>query len=211
MCSKILKEEKAVGRTPVVNRNRIIGAARKLFTRYGFSKTTVEDIGKALNAGKSSLYYHFKDKDEIFKTAIDLDITAIKKSIERELAGLNTPQDKLKAYVLLRMKKVKEFSGLYSTFKDEYQKNYSIVQKIRAEYDQFEISLIRNILSAGVKRGFFSVAADMDLASAAIFSAIKGMEYDLAINVDPSSCKRELTALLDILLYGIMKDRRIKP
>jgi AcrR family transcriptional regulator len=197
-----------VGRTPIVSRDKIIDAARKLFTRYGYDKTTIQDIGKLLNVGKSSLYYYFKDKDEIFKVILDADIKAIKNAIEQELAGVLLPQDKLKAYVLLRMNKVKELTGIYTTFKDEYQKNYQAVQEIREGYDSYEVGLIRSILGSGVESGIFSMTADINLASAAIFSAIKGMEFDWAVNIDASSSRKNITALLDILLFGIMKNRK---
>ena len=40
----------------------IVGVARKIFTRYGFRKTTMEEIAKASQMGKSSIYYYFKSK-----------------------------------------------------------------------------------------------------------------------------------------------------
>ena len=39
-------------------RAEIIHVARKIFTRYGFKKTTMEEIAAASRKGKSSIYYY---------------------------------------------------------------------------------------------------------------------------------------------------------
>jgi len=51
-------------------RNEVIITAQRLFQKYGYSKTTMEDIAKAMDRGKSTIYYYFKSKDEIFEAVI---------------------------------------------------------------------------------------------------------------------------------------------
>jgi AcrR family transcriptional regulator len=46
-------------------RAEILRVARELFTEKGFEGTSTRDISAALGITKSSLYYHFKNKDEI--------------------------------------------------------------------------------------------------------------------------------------------------
>lgn len=36
------------------------------FAKYGLEKTTLEDIGKVVGLNKSSLYYYYKNKEDIF-------------------------------------------------------------------------------------------------------------------------------------------------
>ncbi|MFW6389223.1 MAG: TetR/AcrR family transcriptional regulator, partial [Marinilabiliaceae bacterium] len=48
----------------------ILKSARELFAKFGYRKTTMEDIAQALRKGKSSLYYYFKNKEEIFQAVI---------------------------------------------------------------------------------------------------------------------------------------------
>ncbi len=55
------------------NRTAILDASRDLFARFGYKKTTMEDIAMALRKGKSSLYYYFKNKEEIFQAVIELE------------------------------------------------------------------------------------------------------------------------------------------
>ncbi|HXL00524.1 MAG TPA: TetR/AcrR family transcriptional regulator [Dysgonamonadaceae bacterium] len=46
-------------------RNTIICKAGELFGRYGYKKTTMDDIADALQKGKSSIYYYFQNKEDI--------------------------------------------------------------------------------------------------------------------------------------------------
>ena len=49
---------------------QIVVAARKVFARFGFSKTTMEDISAEVEMGKASLYYYFPNKESLFHAAI---------------------------------------------------------------------------------------------------------------------------------------------
>ena len=49
------------------SKQQIIEAAGVIFERYGFKKTTMDDIAYAAGKGKSSLYYYFKNKEQVFE------------------------------------------------------------------------------------------------------------------------------------------------
>ena len=51
-------------------RNTIINSASDVFEKFGFKKTTVDDIAQALRKGKSSIYYYFKSKEEDRKSVV---------------------------------------------------------------------------------------------------------------------------------------------
>lgn len=54
--------DKSAGAT---TRDEILKVALDLFTRKGFEGTSIRDIADALGMTKSSLYYHFVNKDDI--------------------------------------------------------------------------------------------------------------------------------------------------
>ena len=47
-------------------RRKVIISAGKIFSRYGFKKTTMDEIAKALKTGKSSVLRDCKETDVIF-------------------------------------------------------------------------------------------------------------------------------------------------
>jgi len=191
-------------------KEKIIYEASKLFHKFGIAKTTTEDIANALNMGKSNLYYYFKNKEDILAEALDREINTIKEKIRSEIQKAELPQDRLKIFVLTRMKFIKELALLYRSFREEYHRHYSFIQRLRARYDAYETGQIREILEAGVGSGAF-VIGDIPLTAATIFTAMKGLEYDWAVNSEIPQIEYNTENLLDILLHGIIARPEQKP
>ena len=53
-------------------RRRILDAAYELFYRKGFNRVGVDEIASASGVTKRSLYYHFKSKDELLASVLEL-------------------------------------------------------------------------------------------------------------------------------------------
>ncbi len=51
-------------------KEQIISAASECCARFGYKKTTLDDIGKIIGLNKASIYYYFKSKEEIFTTIV---------------------------------------------------------------------------------------------------------------------------------------------
>ncbi|MBU0675547.1 MAG: TetR/AcrR family transcriptional regulator [Proteobacteria bacterium] len=69
-------------------RQAIIDAAVKLFPRYGFELTSVDQLAREAGIGKGTIYGYFKTKDEIFfafcEDEIDYVFKALAKSNNRQ-------------------------------------------------------------------------------------------------------------------------------
>ena len=52
-----------------VLKNKIISAALKLFAAKGYTNTNIQDIAEEINISRGPIYYHFKDKSTLYKTA----------------------------------------------------------------------------------------------------------------------------------------------
>ncbi len=50
--------------------NRILDVAARLIVRYGYDKTTMDDIAAAATISKSTMYLYWKSKDELFQALI---------------------------------------------------------------------------------------------------------------------------------------------
>jgi AcrR family transcriptional regulator len=53
-------------------RRRILDAAYELFYRKGFGRVGVDDIATAAGITKRTLYYHFKSKDDLLASVLEL-------------------------------------------------------------------------------------------------------------------------------------------
>lgn len=51
-------------------RNAILESAAKVFLRFGYRKTSMDDLARAAGLSRQGLYLHFKTKEELFQAAI---------------------------------------------------------------------------------------------------------------------------------------------
>ena len=72
-------------------RRRILDAAYELFYRRGFTRVSVDDVAALAEVTKRTLYYHFKSKDELLTSVLDLHhemaLTRVRKYQSRYTGG----------------------------------------------------------------------------------------------------------------------------
>lgn len=49
---------------------RLLEAASALLVRWGYRKTTIDDVAREAGVGKGTVYLHWKDKNELFRAAL---------------------------------------------------------------------------------------------------------------------------------------------
>jgi AcrR family transcriptional regulator len=185
-------------------RETIISAAREVFARYGFRKTTMQDIASAAGKAKSSLYHYFKSKEDVFGSVLEREVTILKDEIMTSIEQEKTAQERLIAYFVARMRGFKKLVNFYSAFSDEYLENYGFIQRLRRAYDQYEIAMIQSMLTEGIEEGSFTIS-DLHMTAAAILTALKGMEYQWAVEEDVVSIEKNIRSMAKVLFYGIVK------
>jgi AcrR family transcriptional regulator len=52
-------------------RRALLEAAVGVFTRFGFRKTSMEDVARAAGVSRQGLYLLFSNKEELFRRALD--------------------------------------------------------------------------------------------------------------------------------------------
>jgi len=59
-------------------KDSIISAARHLFAQQGYHGTSVDSIAKKAGVSKGTLYWHFNDKFELYRTVLILEVEKMK-------------------------------------------------------------------------------------------------------------------------------------
>ncbi|RLD13380.1 TetR/AcrR family transcriptional regulator [candidate division KSB1 bacterium] len=184
-------------------KERILSVAQKIFARFGIQKTTMDEIAKMARMGKATLYYYFKSKEEIFAQVIHKESRVLKKKLQEAISKADTPQEKIKAYVLTRMMHLKELSNYYSTLTDKYLEHYSFVENERKDFTEYEIKTLTEILKQGIEQNVFGMQ-DVELAARMIAIALKGLEYPLIVeNKNNNNMEDEINQMLNILFKGL--------
>ncbi len=185
-------------------RARIVSVASKIFSRFGFKKTTMEEIAMAAGKGKSSIYYYFNSKEDIFRAVVEMEASELKKDLIAEVSKVEDPIAQLKTYILFRMRKLKTLVNFYTALKSDYLGQMEFIERIRKDYDQDEIRIVTNILKTGIEKGAF-IIDDPELGAVALVTAMKGLEIPLFIKKEHGNIEDRLDNLINFLFYGLVK------
>ncbi|MGX1807032.1 TetR/AcrR family transcriptional regulator [Nocardia sp. NPDC055321] len=79
-------------------RERLAGAAAKVFHEQGVEKTTIADIARVADVPVGNVYYYFKTKDQLIQAAIGAHERTLKDVIA-ELERLESPAERLRALI----------------------------------------------------------------------------------------------------------------
>ena len=186
-------------------RDEIIGVASKIFARLGYKRTTMDDIAKAANKGKSSIYYYYTSKEEIFEAVVVREAQELKRKLEKVIHTGKSPMDRLKDYITFRMYHVKTVSNFYSVIKENSYEQMKFVERIRSKFEDEEYKMVLSILERGVEEGDF-VIKDPHIGAIAFTTMLKGLELPLFLN-EYSRAKKEqlITDLIQVVFYGLIK------
>ena len=181
---------------------RILQAAIRVFNKYGLRKTTMRDIAESAGMSKSSLYYYFRDKKKILSSVIRQEVETLIEKLRAAVAEAASPQEKLRAYVITRMRSLCELSIYYTSLTDAYLEQYAFIEQERKAFTDFENSTIQEILSEGINTGVFRIR-DVLSTSKMLLIIIKGLELRLIIGKSMDDLDETVSRMLDILLQGL--------
>jgi AcrR family transcriptional regulator len=77
-------------------REQIVEAAGQHFSRYGYAKTTVSDLAKAIGFSKAYIYKFFDSKEAIGEAIVSKTLTGVIANVEAAVAGARTPTAKFR-------------------------------------------------------------------------------------------------------------------
>lgn len=80
-------------------RNTLIREASRLFREKSYDRTTVRDIARAVGLQSGSIFYHFRNKEEILQAVMENSIRRIIEAAEVALADLSGARSRLTALI----------------------------------------------------------------------------------------------------------------
>lgn len=185
-------------------RDQLVQAARQVFARYGYKKTALDDIAKEARKGKSTIYYYFKSKDDIFKAVIDAEAEIRVKTIDDQISILEDPQQKLKTYIYVRMLTLKKVGNYYEAIKNDLLDNLYFVNSLRNNHFDAEITLVKNLLLEGIDKHVYTIQ-NPELTAKTIVTLLQGFEVPLILkNLSDEELQKSIDEMLNILFFGIV-------
>ncbi len=186
-----------------LTKQEIIKAASLAFSKFGYKKTTLDDISAFTKVSKTGIYYYFKNKEEVFQAVIKVEAEKLQNNLREAINQEATPINRLFAYVYARMQYLEKISNFYSALKNDLFEQLNVINANRKEFDNIEIEVLSQILKEGVDRGDFFIE-DVEEISYVIFTTLKSLEIPL-FGIDNDFDKKQfIDNIIKLCLYGII-------
>ncbi|HEY3695693.1 TetR/AcrR family transcriptional regulator [Phenylobacterium sp.] len=76
-------------------RNRVLAAARKLFSEHGYEGATIRDIAAAAEMSTGAVFANFADKADLFREIVHADMEAISEAMRQAAADVSAVDEAL--------------------------------------------------------------------------------------------------------------------
>ena len=146
--------------------------------RYGFRRTTIEDVAKSLHISKKTVYEHFAGKEDLLEYAVELAAAEQRRRVESRLTSL-TALDRVGQVIDIALADVRAFFD--SSPHPEMVEPPEVTARVNAHV---YAPMVRDLLVAGARNGEFAVD---DPDTTAAFIVAIGMEAVRMIREDRSS------------------------
>ena len=192
----------AKGPRSTQRRAEILRSAAAAFSRHGYHGASVEQIARTLGMTKGSLYYYFKDKEEILFFCHDYSLDILLELLERVEQGPEATDRKVRSLVVGFVHMLlDELQGTELTH-DIGALSPRLFRKVTAKRDRFENG-VRRLVQQGMDDGVFTTG-DAKLVSFAILGAMNWITRWYSPTGSASS-RRIAEQFADFLLAGLRR------
>lgn len=182
----------------------ILSVANKLFSRFGFHKTSMDEIAKIARKAKGSLYYHFASKEELFKEVVSIEMINLKNQLSSIVNNPDlTSSEKVKKYLVTRMEVLNSAANYHETLKADFFEHFHFIDDLRTELDVWEKESLKKIILQGAEKGEFALIGDIDVLLDVFIMVIKGLEIPFFLQNKYEKYAPHFDNLIEILTKGL--------
>lgn len=179
---------------------RILREAIRLFGRNGYAATSVREVVEAAGVTKPTLYYYFKNKEDLFREAVDVQVVGLTWLVDQVLEGEGPVRDRLHTFLAMyvggAVSNPDSVRLMMASAAAGAQPRVDVFERIHAQLQRLHVVIVEGVSRGELRAGIdphVAVSMLVGAANAAFVGALLGDEVPDDIPV----------RILD-LLYGGM-------
>ena len=184
-------------------KNEILNAAGKCFAKFGYDKTTMDDIGEMVGMNKVSLYYYFKNKETLFSEMLAREADEYRKMILKNIEGITGCRKKIIAYIEEGFKYNQSGSILHQLSMETLRKLTPQLEKLKNTAQKNGVETMAAMLNEG-QENLEILPCDSEKIAGTIQKIIYSMK-DSAYNQVKSGLieKMDFVSLVKDIVYAV--------
>ncbi len=139
----------------------LLKTAKKLFATQGYAGTSIDDISKPLGITKSALYYHFKDKQQLYEIILESNIKIVADAIEKNVGNAQNIEDKLQSYITTFAKELDKNKDVSFMLMREMSNGGKMMPTLALKQMIRTLKILSGIIQEGVEEKIFQCVEPM--------------------------------------------------
>lgn len=190
-------------------RNRILDAAEHVFSERGVSRTSLEDVAHAAGVTRGAIYWHFKDKSDLFAAMVNRVTLPMEAMVARSSdESVEDPLASLKACAVNALKSTATNSQVQRVFdvvthKCEYLGEMAGVNNRISAVQKGCVDRAEQTIRNAVKRGQLPASVNPRLAAVGLDAMLYGLISNWLANPAYVPLERYAEAMIDLYIDGL--------
>ena len=173
-------------------KDSIIDSAIWLFDRYGYEKTSVDEIARRAHRAKTSVYYYFDGKLSIFKAVLQREFSLVRKGLQEVRSRYSAD--------------IKSQLIAYSPYIYGNNEISEVVDASRADFDRWETEYFRYLCMEGHRIGTLTDAVNPEAFSKLLSVLLKGIEIQFFHSGDYDAMRSTYETMVELLVSKNIND-----
>ena len=200
----------AVKSPPASMRDRILDATERLLGRFGYQKTTMDDVAREAGVAKRTIYMHFTGKEELALSSIDRIVERLMERLEAIATGPAEPAERLKEMlrcrVLFRFDSVRDY---HQSLDDLFESLRPAYMARRQQYFNAEAKVFASVLDAARNARVFDLDDPIDTAHTLLLATNALLPSSLSVQElgKRATVEKKVAKIADLLVEGLRSRR----
>ena len=187
--------------------DRICQSAVRTFSSKGYHKTTMDDIAAEAGLTKGAIYWHFKNKRELFKFLIESRFKELDELISTALSAKAPPPSKILGVFWVCLdyyEKNRDFCALIKVFHSE---GIVLIDKefetwLRNIYSRYR-EMLAEVIRQGIADGYFEPGIDPQMAGSVLIAVFDGLSFQWLVDPAAFSLSEALPVIRRMVEKGL--------
>ncbi len=186
-------------------KNLILDKAKERSERFGFKKTTMDEISKDCGISKKTIYDHFADKEDMFRCLVIREAQSVIQLLFSQIEELSNPIDKTKCLVHNAITFFNQEHFMSKVLTEEEMELALTNKSYKDIIEEHVISLIAEIIREGKQQGVFR-EVDEELTAYAGYKLFQAFSYARTGPLRRKQNEEHYSeVLIDFFLNGLLK------
>jgi AcrR family transcriptional regulator len=130
-------------------RQQILDAASECLARYGYDKTTLDDIAGRIGLNKTSLYYYYRNKESIFSDVIVQEAKLFLEALQHKAIKTRGCKNQILTYLTERFRYYQHVVNLHHLSMETLRRIHPVFKAVYQTVLDREIDFIGKLLQEG--------------------------------------------------------------